>query len=132
MRHDWKFLAAVISLLASTYGYGANPPLVPRFAYVANNQVANWSFVCFRSPLSHCPRRKHACAQKGISSSSMGDETVGAVSRPEFRSVPLPVSVLPFFLPSSSTRSLATISVMYLFCSVCLSSQERVCRRPSM
>src|SRR5208282_1626466 len=34
--------------------------------------------------------------------------------------------------PPSSTRSLATISVMYFFWPVCLSSQERVCRRPSM
>src|SRR5258705_9189587 len=34
--------------------------------------------------------------------------------------------------PPSSTRSLATTSVMYFFWLVCLSSQERVWRRPSM
>src|SRR5215831_17409661 len=33
--------------------------------------------------------------------------------------------------PPSRIRSLATTSVMYFFWLVCLSSQERVCRRPS-
>src|SRR4029077_2702950 len=35
MSHYWRGLAAAISLFISTYGHGA---LVPRFAYVANNQ----------------------------------------------------------------------------------------------
>src|ERR1700682_5184880 len=39
---------------------------------------------------------------------------------------------LPSPREPSSTRSLATTSVMYFFWPVCLSSQERVCRRPSM
>src|SRR5882672_10990781 len=34
--------------------------------------------------------------------------------------------------PPSRIRSLATTSVMYFFWLVCLSSQERVCRRPSI
>jgi hypothetical protein len=33
-----RVLGAVISLLTSTYGLGANHAAVPRFAYVANNQ----------------------------------------------------------------------------------------------
>jgi len=45
MSHDWRGLAAAISLLISTYGHGA---LVPRFAYVANNQDDTVSIFAIR------------------------------------------------------------------------------------
>src|SRR5260370_6943746 len=49
MSHSWRGLAAAISLLISTYGQGA---LVPRFAYVANNQDDTVSIFAIRgSPL---------------------------------------------------------------------------------
>src|ERR1700722_4188715 len=38
MSYHGKLLATVILMLASTYGQCATHPLVPRFAYVANNQ----------------------------------------------------------------------------------------------
>jgi len=38
MSHRWKLLAAVAFLLIAPSGYAANHALVPRFAYVANNQ----------------------------------------------------------------------------------------------
>src|SRR5260370_42402524 len=45
MSHYWRGLAAAISLLISTYGHGA---LVPRFAYVANNQDDTVSIFAIR------------------------------------------------------------------------------------
>src|SRR5229473_6002276 len=45
MRRYWSVLAAAISLLTSTYGLGA---LVPRFAYVANNQDDTVSIFAIR------------------------------------------------------------------------------------
>ena len=45
MSHYWRSLAAAISLLISTYGHGA---LVPRFAYVANNQDDTVSIFAIR------------------------------------------------------------------------------------
>src|SRR4030088_1186866 len=45
MSRYWRVLAAAISLLTSTYGHGA---LVPRFAYVANNQDDTVSIFAIR------------------------------------------------------------------------------------
>src|SRR4030081_2264943 len=45
MSRYWRILAAAISLLTSTYGHGA---LVPRFAYVANNQDDTVSIFAIR------------------------------------------------------------------------------------
>ncbi|MFZ3266319.1 MAG: beta-propeller fold lactonase family protein [Terriglobales bacterium] len=41
-------MAAAISLVISTCGYGANQPLIPRFAYVANNQDDTISIFAIR------------------------------------------------------------------------------------
>src|SRR5258708_8269193 len=45
MSHYWRVLTADLSLLPSTYGHGA---LVPRFAYVANNQDDTVSIFAIR------------------------------------------------------------------------------------
>src|ERR1035441_112170 len=48
MSFRWKVLAAAISLVIPTCGYGAGRPLVPRFAYVANNQDDTVSIFAIR------------------------------------------------------------------------------------
>ena len=48
MGRHWKILAAALSLLIGTCGYGASRALVPRFAYVANNQDDTVSIFAIR------------------------------------------------------------------------------------
>lgn len=48
MSHTWKVFATLISLVIPTCGYGANQPLIPRFAYVANNQDDTISIFAIR------------------------------------------------------------------------------------
>ena len=48
MSRYWSVLAAAISLLTSTYGYSSTNTLVPRFAYVANNQDDTVSIFAIR------------------------------------------------------------------------------------
>src|SRR3981189_1963570 len=48
MSRYWRVLAAAISLLTSAYGHGAGHALVPRFAYVANNQDDTVSIFAIR------------------------------------------------------------------------------------
>jgi len=48
MGRYWSVLAAAISLLTSTYGYSSTNTLVPRFAYVANNQDDTVSIFAIR------------------------------------------------------------------------------------
>ena len=48
MSRYWSLLAAAISLLTSTYGYSSTNTLVPRFAYVANNQDDTVSIFAIR------------------------------------------------------------------------------------
>src|SRR6202049_3328512 len=48
MSRYWRVLAATISVLISAYGHGATSTLVPRFAYVANNQDDTVSIFAIR------------------------------------------------------------------------------------
>ena len=48
MSRYWRVLAAAISVLSSAYGHGATSALVPRFAYVANNQDDTVSIFAIR------------------------------------------------------------------------------------
>src|ERR1700756_4456915 len=48
MSSYWRVLAAAVSLLTSTFGHGSTNTLVPRFAYVANNQDDTVSIFAIR------------------------------------------------------------------------------------
>src|ERR1700689_3643901 len=77
-----------------------------------------------------------------MSSSLMGDEfaDTGSASGVRWSKLLLPAAApradspppAPSPRPPRRTKSLATTSVIYFFWLVCLSSQERVCRRPPM